>query len=91
MYFQVQFNRKSHYLETSQVEQGVGVGMGDKQVSEEWAACTQDGLVDMYLLVVGSCQGDICEVFVSPQMSQDLWSTCCSICGGEENSFFHGC
>ena len=93
MYLKVQFNRDStvHYLDTSQIEQGVGVGMGDEQVSEEWTACTQDGLVDRYLLVVGSCQGNICEVLVSPEMSQDLWSTCCKICGGEENCFIHGC
>ena len=93
MYFEVQFDREStiHYLDTSQVEYWVGMRMGDKQVSEEWTACTQDGLVDRYLLVVGSYQGHICEVLVRPEMAQDLWSTCCKICGGEENSFVHGC
>ena len=65
--------------------------MGDEQASEEWAACTQDCLVDRYLLVVSSYQGHICEILVRPEMLQDLWSACCKICGGEENSFVHGC
>ena len=42
------------YLDTPEVKKRLGVGVADQQVSEELAAGTQDGLVNIYLLAICS-------------------------------------
>ena len=51
-YLDLYYGSTLQYLDTPQIEQGLGVRVSDQQVTEEWAAGTEDGLVYWYLLVV---------------------------------------